>query len=264
MAPTVLREGSLLRMGDAQYEKVDHLELHKANRNKPNLRGNQDKYKSDENLTKSRSMSGLSGIKKEDYINPLPRKILEQKEADTPPGAWNPFSYFVKAPEFTTVGDVTDSSKLEGALQQYAAIDNDLSRLQVSQAQILVVNSGLHSTSSMKIEDSGEMSKTNGTRSRNRRHLEQMRRPPARTSRRMLYVPTSFFTFIRQGTDEWNIQEQIRIFRKSELTLSLIFILSGAVSFAVGILLTLHTYLVLSAQTTLEFFLSFPLRSKFK
>jgi hypothetical protein len=39
------------------------------------------------------------------------------------------------------------------------------------------------------------------------------------------------------------LERELRSHQESEFSLSLIFILSGAISFAVGILLTLHTYL---------------------
>mmetsp|Transcript_17243 Transcript_17243/g.16574 ORF Transcript_17243/g.16574 Transcript_17243/m.16574 type:complete len:201 (-) Transcript_17243:303-905(-) len=52
--------------------------------------------------------------------------------------------------------------------------------------------------------------------------------------------------------------------RESELALTLIFILSTAIGGAVGLILSLHTYLVTSGQTTIEYFKSFPLRAKFK
>ena len=94
-------------------------------------------------------------------------------------------------------------------------------------------------------------------------HKEEETEAAVKDRRSLLRVPISF-DFFRFNSKKWNIAKEIQGLRESELVLTLIFVLSGAISFAVGILLTLHTYLIFSAQTTIEFFLSWPLRTKFK
>ena len=59
---------------------------------------------------------------------------------------------------------------------------------------------------------------------------------------------------------QW-ISDYLKIHRESEFTLSLIFILSGAISFAVGILLALHTYLGSPGNVIV---LTYPVFSAFK
>ena len=61
-----------------------------------------------------------------------------------------------------------------------------------------------------------------------------------------------------------SIDNRLSHWRHDANILVMIFIFSFSISLAVSILLALHTYLLLSAQTTLEFFMSFPIRRKLR
>jgi len=61
-----------------------------------------------------------------------------------------------------------------------------------------------------------------------------------------------------------SIDNTLSQWRHDANILVMIFIFSFSISLAVSILLALHTYLLLSAQTTLEFFMSFPIRRKLR
>ena len=78
--------------------------------------------------------------------------------------------------------------------------------------------------------------------------------------RKLSYVPSG----IDWKTTYDSIDNTLSLWRHDPSVLVLIFIFSFSISLAVSILLALHTYLLLSAQTTLEFFMSFPIRRKLR
>lgn len=243
LAPTVLRKGSLLREGNEPYVKVQEIKMHRPNQNQINLRGN-------ENPLNARSVLELGGNDKEDSTSTLLRKISGKKEED-----------LAYSSELTVVNDVTNSGILGRAMQEDVSLD---SVLRIKRTSDIGVDDGTLLTSTSKGIASKSGMPTTMMKSEAMQYSIGQTQPSISVHRKILYVPTSFFTFDSLDGTEWNILAQVQIFRESELTLSLIFVLSSAICLAVGILLILHTYLVLSAQTTIEFFLSFPLRAKFK
>ena len=257
LAPTVLRKGSLLREGNEPYIKVQEIKMHRPNQNQINLRGG-------ENPQNARSVLELGGNENEDSMSILLRKISEMKDKTySAPSAWNPLSYFLNDPQLTAGNDLTNSSILGQAMQQDVSIDSEVG---IKRASNIGVNDGSVLTSTLQKSDSKNNigRRTTMTMIKPEAMQFSIGQPSVSIHRKILFVPTSFFTFDFLDGTGWNLSEEVKILRESELTLSLIFVMSGALSLSVGILLVLHTYLVLSAQTTIEFFQSFPLRSKFK
>ena len=223
LAPTVLKEGSLLRVGEGNYVKIQ----------RPNMHKKQNNLKSSKSL-RGKSLENENGNER-NLIPKSARKMLEITE-------------IIGFKEIEGIDGIEGRDDREGVrgmneikgitgadLETQGLLSNDSKKNNLNKVEIIFLNG----TNLISTEQSEE------------------------TRRSLLLIPTSFFTFHYLET-KWNIPEQIQVLRESDLMLALIFILSIAISFAVGILLVLHTYLLLSAQTTIEFFLSFPLRSKFK
>ena len=174
LAPTILREGSILRVGEAQYEANQRFAENQRLRN--NLRGSK--------IIKNQLYQKVSRTLSEDFMEEISKRRLDE----------NLVTLDIKQLPMSV-------GKKSRILQQEQGQEQGQGQEGVLQA------------------------------------------PPPAPRRGMLgRIAVTYF---------W-LKRELRSHQESEFSLSLIFILSGAICFAVGILLTLHTYLGKEIPNILE------------